>query len=406
MAISINLYLDRRGANHQVNSLSGSEKRNDKEYPIKISITKDGSTSYLPTGIFVSSGNWKNYKVTGRPDKVILNTLLEKKKSSVMSVIFEGRTSGRYSNMSVTEIKNDVATKLKLGLDTYAFPLFLPLFEEYINGNDCSLRTKELYRATANKIRTIVPNAERLTIDEIDLTWLERYNQLLIAKGNNSSTRSIDFRNIRAVIRSALRHKIIRDNPFDDFKIVTGKSPNRALTKEQLRLLLNCEVKPWERKYLDFFLLSFLLIGINTEDLIHIKEIEGGRINYIRAKTQREMSVLVEPEAMSIIERYRGSSFLLNICDTYKNTHNWTSKVDAVLNDISKRNGLPGVTMYWARHTWATLAHIDLGIELSTISDALGHQQEKKVTLIYIKKKDYTKVDEANRRVIDYVLHS
>jgi len=95
---------------------------------------------------------------------------------------------------------------------------------------------------------------------------------------------------------------------------------------------------------------------------------------------------------------------MLNILDTYSNTHNWTSKVDAVLKDIAKRNGLPPITMYWARHTWATLAHGDLGIELSTVSDALGHQPENKVTLIYIKKKDYSKVDEANRKVIDYFL--
>lgn len=403
MAISINLYLDRRGARSKRASDVNSDSKG-KEYPIKISITKGGSTAYLPTGIYLAPVNWKNYKVIGRPDKVKLNTILERKKSSVMSIVFDGRVSGRYTNLTVTEIKKDVADRLELGLDSNHYPLFIPLIEEFTNNRECSPRTKELYLATAKKIKMLVPRAEGLTVDKIDLAWLEWYNKLLIKRGNTASTRSIDFRNIRAVINSAIKHKIINENPFDNFEIAAGESPNRALSVEQLRLLLSAEVKPWEQKYVDFFKLSFLLIGINTEDLLHLKSFDGDRINYTRAKTHKPMSVKAEPEALELLERYRGRNYLLNVLDTYENTHNWTSKVDYALKDIAKRNGLPEVSMYWARHTWATLAHVDLGIELSTISDALGHQPEKKVTLIYIKKKDYTKVDEANRKVIDYVL--
>ena len=400
MAISINLYLDCRGTKDK----SSSTSKKNKEYPVKISITKGGSTVYLPTDITISSDNWKNNKVIGRPDKVKLNTVLAQKKTAVMSIVSDGRISGRYANMTATEIKNDVAEKLRLGLGSYSYPLFLSLIEDYPRSRQCSKRTQELYHATAEKIKKLIPRADTLTIDKIDLAWLERYDKLLVDRGNNASTRSIDFRNIRAVIRSAIKHKIIHENPFEDFKIAAGQSPNRALTINQLRTLFSAEVKTWEKKYLDFFFLSFFLLGINTEDLVHLKAVEDGRINYIRAKTQQRISVKVEPEAMAIIERYRGKSYLLNTLDTYANTHNWTSKVDNVLKDISKRNGLPEVTMYWARHTWATLAHVDLGVELSTVSNALGHQPEKKVTLIYIKKKDYTKVDEANRKVIDYVI--
>ena len=375
-----------------------------REYPIKISVTKGGSTTYLPTGIYVAPENWKNRKVIGRPDKVKLNTILEKKKSTVMSIVFDGRVSGRYSNLSVTEIKRDISDRIRFGLDCNYSPLFIPLIEEFTKNRECSQRTKELYLATAKKIRMLVPRSETLTVDMIDLAWLEWYNKVLIKRGNNASTRSIEFRNIRAVIISALKHKIINENPFDNFKIAAGESPNRALSVEQLRLLLSAEIKPWEQKYIDFFKLSFLLIGINTEDLLHLKDIENGRINYTRAKTHKRMSIKVEPEALEIIERYRGRKYLLNVLDTYGSTHNWTSKVDNILKVVANRNGLPEVSMYWARHTWATLAHADLGIELSTISDALGHQSEKKVTLIYIKKKDYTRVDDANRKVIDYVL--
>lgn len=58
---------------------------------------------------------------------------------------------------------------------------------------------------------------------------------------------------------------------------------------------------------------------------------------------------------------------------------------------------------YWARHSWATVA-ASLDIPKETISEALGHEIGSRVTSIYINF-DRRKVDEANRRVLDWVLH-
>lgn len=55
----------------------------------------------------------------------------------------------------------------------------------------------------------------------------------------------------------------------------------------------------------------------------------------------------------------------------------------------------------YTRHSWATLA-AELDIPKETISAGLGHEIGSDVTSIYIKF-DQKKVDDANRRVIDYV---
>ena len=60
------------------------------------------------------------------------------------------------------------------------------------------------------------------------------------------------------------------------------------------------------------------------------------------------------------------------------------------------------LTTYWARHTWATIAS-ELDIPKDTIAAALGHGGNS-VTDIYIDF-DLKKVDEANRKVLDYVLY-
>lgn len=58
------------------------------------------------------------------------------------------------------------------------------------------------------------------------------------------------------------------------------------------------------------------------------------------------------------------------------------------------------IIMYYARHTWATIA-AELDIPKETISAALGHSANS-VTDTY-SEFDTKKIDIANRRVIDYL---
>lgn len=393
MAITVKTYLDARN------------KSEDGAFPIKISINKNRKAAYLSTGIRVLPDEWNGYEVIKRRDRVRLNDFLDSLKLRVRNMVYDGRDAGRFIGMTAVEIKDALAREINGEREEDATPSFLSVYDKFAETRQ-SERTKEIYRVTGRKIRNLIPRAEKIKIMDVDLDWLEAFDEMLIAKGNNGSTRNIDFRNIRAVLKHAKKHKLITDDPFEDFDMPETSSPDRALTIEQLQTLLNAEVEPWEEKYRDFFLLSLLLIGMNTEDLLHQTKIEDGRITYNRSKTHKEISVKVEPEAQAILDKYRGKKFLLNVLDTYANTHNWTSKVDASLKAIAKRNSLPEVTMYWARHTWATLVHADLGVDINTVADALGHQPPRKVTLIYIRKRDYSKVDETNRKFIDYILHN
>ena len=58
----------------------------------------------------------------------------------------------------------------------------------------------------------------------------------------------------------------------------------------------------------------------------------------------------------------------------------------------------------YARHTWASIA-FNIGIQKDVVSLALGHSFGVRVTDTYINA-DLSRVDEANRRVIDYVLYN
>lgn len=79
----------------------------------------------------------------------------------------------------------------------------------------------------------------------------------------------------------------------------------------------------------------------------------------------------------------------------------------AVNKGLKKIGGILGIDdleFYAARHSWATIARNDLRINKYVVHEALNHVDDAmKVTDMYLEK-DYSQNDDANRRVITYVL--
>ena len=163
-------------------------------------------------------------------------------------------------------------------------------------------------------------------------------------------------------------------------------------------------------------MLMFYLIGINAADLLlaRKKDVVNGRLEYQRAKTGKLYSVLIQPEAQAIIDKYAGEGeYLLNVMDTYANYKDFLHRMNLGLRQIGEveRKGLggkkertplfPDLSSYWSRHTWATLA-AQLDTPKDVISEALGHEYGSSTTSIYINF-NREKVDQANRKVIDFL---
>ena len=113
---------------------------------------------------------------------------------------------------------------------------------------------------------------------------------------------------------------------------------------------------------------------------------------------------------MSIINKYKGENYLLDVLDHIKNYKEFAKRMNQALKRIGlmERKGLggrkirqplfPKLTTYYSRHSWATLAAtIDIPIE--TIVAALGHKYGSETTGIYIDF-DRNKVDMANEIVL------
>ena len=183
--------------------------------------------------------------------------------------------------------------------------------------------------------------------------------------------------------------------PFRRFKIKSAETEKRSITIDQLKAIRDFETN-WEITALarDFFMLSFYLIGTNNADLYNLKTMNAGRITYSRAKTHRKYSIKVEPEAELLIKKLQGENKLIMVSEHYDTVHKMTHQLNKALKRI-----MPDLTMYHARHTWATIAKNKCRASEEDIAAALGHSR-KTVTQIYINR-DPSIVDRLNRGVID-----
>ena len=289
--------------------------------------------------------------------------------------------------------------------------VFVDYIDEFAK-TKLNARTVDIYIQTKNKIQKFDSDCK---FEDIDRAWLTKFERWMIDSGMKTNACSVHMRNIRAVFNYCIDEEYTTLYPFRKFKIKKEETRKRSLTVEQLRTLRDYPCEEYQVRYRDIFMLMFYMIGINAIDLFHAKEsdVVDCRLEYKRSKTGKLYSVLIQPEAQAIIDKYKGKNYLLNVLDDYKNYKDFLHRMGDALKDIGpmERKGLGGkkirqplfkdISSYWARHTWATIA-ASLDIPKEVISAGLGHEIGSSITSIYI---DFNmkKVDDANRAVIDYV---
>lgn len=397
---SLKYYLDKRA------------KSKDGKYPLKISISNRQEFTLISLDVKLTVEQWDNKKniVINHPNKLFINNYITRQKMNIETELLNLKASGKLPLLTGKQIKDEIMKKLSPVVE--AKFLFEDHYIKFVN-NKSNERTRENYFYTLSKIKEFT-SIQELTYEDITYSWLKDFDAFLCETSATNSI-SIHMRNIRAAFNDALADEHINCYPFRKYKIKEEKTRKRSLSVEDLIKLRDYPVEEHQVQYRDMFMLIFYLIGINTIDLYNLKEsdIVNGRVDYRRRKTGKLYSVKLEPEATELIEKYRGKNYLLKFLDNCSDYKDCAHRLNENLQEIGemKREGLggkkvrtplfPELTSYWARHTWATIAH-KAGVPKDVISMALGHEFGCKTTDIYIDF-DMEKVDEANRKVIDYL---
>ena len=386
--------------------------RNDGTYPIRFYVYHRGPF-FISTNFTSSLEDWNEHtnmysdSIRGAKAK---NMTLRAQVAKLEKDINDLEFTNQLARLSKDQLK-DLLSFTLTGRKKNREKVFVDYIDDYINSKLDNSGTCELYERTKQKIEAFDANC---TFDTINKAWLDKFTKFLAATLKVNSY-AIHLRNIRAVFNYAIDYEITTCYPFRKYQIKKEETRKKALTIEEIKILRDYPVEKHQQKYRDIFMLMFYMVGINIGDILKAKpsDIVNGRLEYRRTKTGKLFSVLIQPEAQEIIDRYKGVDYLINVLDTFVDYRNFNHRLGIELKRMGEveRVGRGGkkerkprfesLSYNCARQSWATMAS-QLDVPQETIAADLGHSSNS-VTDIYIKF-NIKEVDEANREVLDSLL--
>ncbi|WP_217939676.1 site-specific integrase [Duncaniella muris] len=272
------------------------------------------------------------------------------------------------------------------------------------------LRTAETYKAALNSFKKF-RNNEDVMLDAITSDTMMLYESHLKSRGNTPNTISFYMRILRAVYNNAVDNEVIENrNPFR--KVFTGaeKTIKRALNLPTIKKIKHLDLSLNSKTDFarDMFMMSFYLRGMSFIDMAYLRktDLENGRVTYRRRKTGQRLTIEWTKEMQMILDKYpeNPTEYLLPIITKDKgnqrrHARNVNESINHHLKKVAEKVGvLSPLTMYCARHSWASAAKAK-GIPLSVISEGMGHDSET-TTQIYLASLETSVVDKANSLIL------
>lgn len=195
----------------------------------------------------------------------------------------------------------------------------------------------------------------------------------------------------------------VPQNPFTKVPVPKMEATaKRSLKIEDIRKIR--DYQPLNRSEMigkNMFMIMFMMCGINAVDLKNNLYQSHGRLNYNRSKVESRrkdrgfISVAIPKEAKPYVDWY------LSIKDNWSNSKNLILAINKGLKSIAKNIGIDeGISTYYARHSFATIARNDCKKHKEDVSIALNHtDRDTSTTDIYIAP-DWSIIDEVQNAVI------
>ncbi|NCA80643.1 MAG: hypothetical protein EOM76_10760 [Sphingobacteriia bacterium] len=389
--------------------------KKDNLFPVMLVIRHNSQSAYIGLPYRIPISDWNNNGKIKRTCRLYDSDRANIEISRFLNDFNEFAAELYHTCNIYAMTANDIKDRF-LVYSNKSSNLISDIFASYIEKKTAanpSAKTAYLYSYTLELLSNFRPG---VSINQIDIVFLEDFETYLRAAGNKANSISIHMRNLRCIYNYAITRSIVpaTSYPFKAYRIPSQTTSHRTISVSDLLILFSYRGTDPQNKAIDLFMLSFFLMGMNFKDMLNAKnrDIAAKRLFYTRAKTDKPISVLVQPEAYTIINRYAGKQFMLKFVeqklkagsvrlniysDVVSNTNKYLKQAcNAMGLDIK-------ISSYYPRHTWATVAR-KAGVDYDIIRAALGHSAPG-VTGLYIEY-DTDMIDNANRRVIDYLFKS
>lgn len=387
------------------------------EHPIMLRVIKDRKPKYISIGYSSTPAMWDEENSLPKKKHPLQQTIIlviEKRIADARKYVLEKILDDKeYS-------AEEVIGKLKKKTNKMTVFSFFDLHIKRLKDAN-RIGNAKVYQATKNSLYNFRDGKDFLFSD-INATFLNRYEESFLKRNVSLNAIFVPMRTLKTLINFARAEEIVRSDydPFKDYSfkkfrgIVTKK---RAISKEDIKRIEAMELKPGScmNNSRNYFMFSFYCRGINFADMAFLKwsDIRNKRLEYVRKKTRKRLSVGLLDPALAILDYYRQTnyqgedSYVFPVLNenhaTAQSIENRTDKVLRMVNNdlkqIAKELDIKeSLTTYVARHSYATIMKRS-GAPLGIISESMGHQNER-ITQVYLDSFGNEVLDEVNRLIL------
>lgn len=384
--------------------------RSDKTWNVVIRFTHETKVRFIATTMYVSKKDLTaSLKIKNRLILDKCEELIKTYRNKVNALNLE------LNSMDIDTIIEHIKRKdEKNGIDFISFAR-----------NWCHAHTE--IKGIRNYMTAINPfcnffGRETVMCSEITVQKMKEYEEFLSGK---KRAQSLYTNSILRLFMEAREYYNDEDNgiirirqSLSEFKPKQQNvAEKRALSVEDIRKIF---ALPYDNKdsrghnsrhdlALDCFRMSFCLMGMNSADLYNAAEFDGEHITYCRTKTKDRRNdnaktvVRVHPMIQPLVDKYRGKERGFNFYERFSSMGDLNRAVNIGLKEIGHETGIDNLQFYAARHSMATIAVNKAGINKWIVNEMLCHtDQSMRVTDLYVKK-DFTPINEANFKLIEYM---
>jgi integrase/recombinase XerD len=377
-------------------------KRKNKagEAPIYIRVIKNRKQSYILVGkVHVKDWDEKNKRVKKSigENSQRINNYITQKLAEAEGTVLELETKSKTVNSK--SLKEAVVGKAPQSFLKYADRFFIEM-ENKLQASSID-KTKHII----GKVRTYIGKTD-LTFDEIDVTWLKKYDAYMRNTLKNSNNTVVaNFKLIRRIINEAIKEDIITydKNPFLKFKLKWENTNKQFLTEEEIAAIEKLDLKdePSTFHARNMYIFATYAGGIRISDLVQLRwsNYDGDRVLINTQKTNSTISIKLPQKAKEILSLYyyegiNPNAYVFPYFDLSKDYSDGRYLYRAIstagtlcnkelikIADLAKID--KHIHFHTSRHTWATRA-LKKGMRIEYVSKLMGHASIK-TTQVYAK---------------------
>lgn len=247
--------------------------------------------------------------------------------------------------------------------------------------------------------------SDDLEINRLDYNFINDFNHYLkLDCGIQPISAAKYLKHLKKVVNNyILKPKLLRDNPFSEFKSRTKVKEREFLSQAQLNRLMKKEFKIARVANVRDIFVFCCYTGLSYADVKKLTRseitggVDGGQWIFThRKKNDNSSRIPLLKPALQIIAKYKGHPKCVNENAVLPVLSN--QKMNSYLKEIADACDIKqNLTFHLSRHTFATTVTLTNGVPIESVSKMLGHV-DIKTTQHYAKVID-TKVSQDMKKL-------